>query len=275
MADEEGGVQVVLTPVQLAAILEGYTVGEEATNTNRLWGGLTVVGGAIELVGSAALLLTPEPTMVTKVGGAALAVHGSDTVSTGLVQVWTGRPQTTLTAQAAAAAARSLGCDPDTAGKVGMGVDIAVPLVAGFAGFARVLSVRSGVAMLEESEATQGIRSTGHTIAEHVGKTEAELQARLIRQPRIPAASTFRTVEQAGVVVSKGIKANALAIKQWAQAARVGARLPLTYDAGEVIGEGVVRATGQLTKMSKVRIVLEKVQDAKKIYFVLTSYPVP
>ncbi|MDR1967945.1 MAG: hypothetical protein LBQ32_04515, partial [Burkholderiaceae bacterium] len=93
--DDENGLQIVLSPVQLAAILEGETVDEQSTVSNRLLGALTVVGGAIELVGSAGLLLTPEPTMVTKAGGVVLAAHGSDTLSTGIQQVWTGRPKTT------------------------------------------------------------------------------------------------------------------------------------------------------------------------------------
>ena len=85
----------------------------------------------MELVGAAALLLTPEPTLVTKVAGGALAVHGSDTTSTGIVQVITGRTRTTLTSQAAAAAAEALGADPKTAKTVGFAVDLAVPVAAG------------------------------------------------------------------------------------------------------------------------------------------------
>ncbi len=69
MTDSEG-LQVVLTPVQLAALLEGEDFEGEGTLSNRLWGAAALAGGAIELIGAAALLLTPEPTMVTKIAGA-------------------------------------------------------------------------------------------------------------------------------------------------------------------------------------------------------------
>jgi hypothetical protein len=211
--------------------------------------------------------------MVTKAGGVVLAAHGSDTLSTGIQQVWTGRPKTTMTAQAVAAAARNLGVDPDTAGKAGMVVDIAVPIAAGFAGLVRVLAVRNGVAMLKVSEETQGLRNTGHTILEHVGKDQAYLQSRLAMKPRMQVASTFRTVEQAGLVISKGIKANKALIQQWAKTAPVGATKRFSYDAGKVIGQCLVRRTGQMQGMTKIRIVLEKVENSKKIYFILTAFP--
>jgi hypothetical protein len=80
----EDGLEVVLSPLQLAAVLENDSVEESSSMANRFWGAATLVGGAIEMVGAAALILTPEPTMVTKIAGGALAVHGADTTSTGL-----------------------------------------------------------------------------------------------------------------------------------------------------------------------------------------------
>jgi hypothetical protein len=40
-----------------------------------------------------------------------------------------------------------------------------------------------------------------------------------------------------------------------------------------VIGQGVVRATGNLTNMSQVVVVVRKVIAQNRIYFVLTAYP--
>jgi hypothetical protein len=262
--------EIVLSPIQLAAILEGGTIGEAETQSNRLGGGVKLLFGAIELVGAAALLLVPEPTMVTKAGGIVLGAHGTDTASAGIRQLWSGREQTTLTAQAAAAAARSMGVDPDSAVTVGTAVDIAVPLIAGFAGAARLAAVRAGRISLATEEA-----AGGHTIARHVGRTEAQLRARLVAQTGIPAASTFRTLAEAEEIVSAGLRANAVAIKNWASSAGVGARLALSYDAAKTIGHGVIRATGNLQDMSKITIVLQKVASGKKIFFILTSYPKP
>jgi Bacterial CdiA-CT RNAse A domain len=266
-----GGVSIILSPVQLAAVLEGQTVSDTETRTNRLWGAVTLLGGAIELVGAAALLLAPEPTMVTKVAGGALAVHGSDTVSTGMRQIWTGRPQTTLTAEAAAAACRSLGCDPDTAGKVGTAVDILVPLAAAAGvGAARLIAVRAGTIDLMAEEA-----AGGHTIAKHIGKTEAELRLRLTQEPRITAASSFRNLTEAEQLVSQAIQRNSVAIKGWAQTARAGDVRAFVYNAGKAVGQGVVRSTGKMQTMTSLRVVLQKTQIANKIYFVLTAYPIP
>lgn len=131
----EDGIEIVLTPLQLAAVLEAETIEESATFTNRLWGGVTLVAGALELIGGAALLLVPEPTTITKITGGSLGLHGLDTASTGIMQVVSGRTKTTLTSQAVEATANYLGSDQKLASQIGTAVNIGVPLIAGFAGF--------------------------------------------------------------------------------------------------------------------------------------------
>jgi hypothetical protein len=266
--DADDGLEVVLSPLQLAAILENDSIEESHSLTNRFWGAAEVVGGAMELIGAAALILAPEPTTVTKIAGGALAIHGSDTTSTGLVQVITGRTRTTLTSQAATAAAEALGLDPKAAQTVGMAVDIAVPLAAGFVGAARAIAIRRGAISLASEEA-----AGGHTIAEHVGRTEEQLRARLARQARIPAASTFGSLREAERVVAEALRANKNAIEEWAKLAPAGDKKALTYAAGRVIGQGVVRSTSQMETMSKVIVVLKKVVAQNRVYFVLTSFP--
>lgn len=267
---EEEGLSIVLTPLQFAAILENESIEESSSLTNRFWGAATVVGGALEMAGGAVLLLTPEPTTITKIAGGTLAVHGADTTATGIMQVISGRTYTTLTSQAVAAAAEALGADPQTAGNVGFAVDIAVPLIAGFAGAARAIAIRRGVVSLAAEE-TAG----GHTIARHVGRTEAVLRARLAAQPGIPAASTFKTLESAGVTVAQALRANKEAIKVWAKTAAVGQTKAFPYEAGRVIGQGVVRSTGKMTDMTKMVVVVRKVIAENRVYFVLTAYPKP
>jgi len=269
LAGENDDLSIVLSPMQLAAVLAGDTIEPPHTVRNRFFGALTVVGGAIELVGAAALLLAPEPTMTTKMAGGALGVHGSDTSWTGLRQVWTGRVQTTLTAQAAEAAARSLGADPSTAGEVGVAIDIAVPLAAGFIGLLRAIAVRRGVISLAAEEA-----AGGHTIARHVGRTEAQLRARLAQQLAIPAASSFRNLGEAERFVSAALRANAQAIQSWARSAGPGATRAFNYT-GRNIGYGVERATNALRNMDNIVVVIRKAQSGNRIYFVLTAYPKP
>jgi hypothetical protein len=268
--EEQDGLQIVLTPIQFAAILENETLEETSTLSNRLWGLAGLAGGAIEMVGGAGLLLAPEPTMVTKVAGGALAIHGVDTASTGLMQIMSGRTQTTLTSQAVASAAQALGADPNTAATVGMAIDIAVPLIAGFAGAARALAIRRGAISLAAEEA-----AGGHTIARHVARTEEQLRARLTAQPNIPAASTFKTLSDAERFVGEALRFNKAAIKEWARTAAAGQQKGFPYAAGRVVGQGVVRSTGRLQDMTNMVVVVRKVQEQNRIYFLLTAYPKP
>lgn len=266
----EEGLEIVLTPLQFAAVLENDSIEESSSRSNRFWGAATVVGGTLEMIGGAALLLIPEPTTVTKIAGGTLAVHGADAASTGIMQVVSGQTRTTLTSQAVATGAQVLGADPLTASNVAFAVDIAVPLIAGFTGAARAIAIRRGAISLAAEEA-----AGGHTIARHVGRTEAQLRIRLAQQPNIPAASTFRTLQEAERAVAAALKANKEAIKIWATSANPGQAKAFTYEAGRVIGQGVLRSTGQMTNMSKMVVVVRKVIEQNRVYFVLTAYPKP
>jgi hypothetical protein len=55
MDEEADGLKIVLTPVQMAAIMVGDNIPEQATLTHRLWGTAKTVGGVLELMGAAAL----------------------------------------------------------------------------------------------------------------------------------------------------------------------------------------------------------------------------
>jgi hypothetical protein len=208
------GLTIVLSPVQLAAVLSDRPISDGENTANRLWGGLKLLAGSLEMVGAGALLLVPEPTLASKAGGVALAAHGSDTVSSGLWQVWTGQEQRSLTERAAARLALPLGADPAAAGSIGTAVDIAVPIaVSAAVGAARLLSIRFGRISLAEHEAATGSRLGGHTIAKHVGKSEAELRARLAAEPRRQMVSTFTSLDCAERVIYRALRSNKSAIE--------------------------------------------------------------
>jgi hypothetical protein len=113
----------------------------------------------------------------------------------------------------------------------------------------------------------------GHTIARHVGKTEEELRERLAREPYIPGASSFRSLEDAGRFVNEALRAKDRVIRRWLEFARPGERFPVYYRAGGVAGYGIPRATGKLEAMSRVVVVLRKTDDPDRPYIVLTAYP--
>jgi hypothetical protein len=272
MAEES--LVVVLTPVQLAAVISGQNISESETSSNRLWGGLTLLGGALEMVGAGALWLAPEPTMLTKAGGTVLGAHGADTISSGFWQLWTGQRQRTLTDQAAESLALRLGASADTAGKIGAGIDIAVPLVVSLGiGAARVAAIRAGRISLIEHEAAAGSRLGGHTLAKHVGQSEAALRARLARELRIPAASTFKSLDVAERTLYSALKSNRAAIETWARTAAPGRTKAFQYTASEVVGHGVVRATNLLTQTKKIDFVLKMEAYNGKLYYILTAFP--
>jgi hypothetical protein len=113
----------------------------EPTLGNRIWGGVRAIGGGVEAIVGGALVLAPEPTMLTKAGGGVLAVHGADNFIAGFTQLWTGRPAESFTQQGAAAVAEQLGADPVTASRIGVGVDIGVGLAgSGLASLGRLAS---------------------------------------------------------------------------------------------------------------------------------------
>jgi len=91
-------------------------------------GVLQLVGGGLEMVAGGALLLAPEPTTLTKIGGGTLVLHGADTVAAGWRTLTSGEAQETYTFQGAVAVAEWAGAPQDDARWVGAGVDIGVGL---------------------------------------------------------------------------------------------------------------------------------------------------
>lgn len=288
----EGMISVALSPVQLAAVLEDASISQGETRSNRLWGALGLVGGTLELVGSAALLVDPDPT-VSKVVGAVGLVHGADTFTTSWEQIRTGRSQTTLTAQAASGLAQSLGMSPDAAGITGAVVDILVPTGVASAvarsqrlfSVTRVNQVRNGFVSLEREE--QLFNSPGkpsaaaHALRDHCGKTFAEMMERFKAKPSLEAMGSFRTIEEAEKAVSEVLHANKSVIQRWASAPG-GKPLRLSEKLARDIGEGVINPAKNPTfpgavqgslRIKTVTVVLAKTNLNGRTWYVLTAFP--
>jgi hypothetical protein len=269
MVAEDEGLTVVMTAPQLAAVLEGVHLSERQKMVTRLWGGGQLFFSALQLVGGAAMLLAPDPTLLTKVGGTVLVVHSVDSGGAALHQIWTGQQTEDLTQRAGESVARHMGASPKAAYWWGVGLDVAVPtgVAIGLAA-ERILAVRGGRISLALEEA-----AGGHTIEKHVGQSEAAMQARLAAQPKIKAVSTFPSLQVAEDAISQAMSANKAAIRSWAATAAEGSRLRLVYNASSPVGTGIVRATGKVQAMSKVFLVMQRTEIGGKIYFVLTAYP--
>lgn len=274
MATEEG-LRVVLSPVQLAAVMSDRSVTEGETLSNRLFGGLGLAGGVVELIGAGAMCYAPDPTFLTKVGCIVVGTHSLDSIKAASNQIITGQPTITDTYQSAVVLAKTLGADEDTAYNVGLTVDIAVPLVFAVAiGAARAASVRIGHVKLIEHESVPGIKGGGHTIGKHVARTQEELLGRLAKSPAMQSASTFSDLRTAEQVISRTLRLNKALIKRWAQHSASANLLELTHNAGKAIGFGYRQGSSIKLTSNSVRVVLLKKVYNGKPYYILTAYPI-
>ncbi|MGF6730010.1 hypothetical protein OKW50_002091 [Paraburkholderia youngii] len=272
-ANESDDFRVVLSAPQLVAVLARQSINQTEMLSNRLWGGLQVVGGVLEMVGAAALCVLPEPTMASKAGCVVFGAHGSDTAAAGLRQVWTGRDTATLTQQGTTKLAEAMKASPGIASSIGLSLDIAVPF--GFAGSvkaARASRIVMGRIDLMKHEAKLGSRIGGHTVEKHVGRTEAQLRERLTRESKRQTVSSFTNIESAEWAISEVMRVDALRIKTWAQSSRRAKPLELEKDVGRTVGYGISRKTDSLTGMSVVHLVLKYETYNGMPYYVLTAY---
>ncbi|PTA87237.1 hypothetical protein CWM66_27215 [Kosakonia sp. H7A] len=274
--DNEYGLRVAMSPVQMAAVLSDRSISEGETLSNRLYGGLGLAGGVVEMLGAGALCIVPEPTMITKAGCVIVGTHSLDAIQASVRQIWTGRQTTTDTYNSAVALAESLGADKDTAMKVGMTVDLAIPV--GFAiaaGAVRVAAIRGGRIRLAEHESLSGRTPGGHTLERHIGKTPEELFERLERRPTLTATSSFRNVREAEQLISKVIADNRNQIQMWVKHLPPGmnAKMELESLFSGQTGILVSRGSAQVTACYRVRVILRFEYWHDKPYFVLTAFP--
>jgi hypothetical protein len=114
----------------------------------------------------------------------------------------------------------------------------------------------------------------GHTLARHVGRTDAQLRERLEREPGISAASTYSTRDVAERTVARTLTRNVVRVTTWM--ARSGNRPNLALDyrgsRDEVIGRSVRRGRDPVDCTNAI-VVLR--WDGRRGYYVLTSYPEP
>ncbi|SIT29856.1 RNase A-like domain-containing protein [Achromobacter sp. MFA1 R4] len=270
---EDSSLRIVLTPVQLAAILHRESITNEATLSNRVWGSLTLAAGLVEMVGGATLCVVPEPTGLTKAGCVLLGAHGSDTAATGLREAWTGQETRSLTERGLVELAQKLGATPGSGQALGLAVELAVP--SGFAGViraARVTGITAGRISLSRHEARVHGGLGGHTLFKHVGKTRAYLEGRLRAEPWLQRASTFHSIETAEAAVNGILLRNADRVSNWAKFASNGERLPLRGTVAEDLGVVLARGATEVVAGTKIVVTLKKQTYNGMPYFVLTAY---
>lgn len=112
----------------------------------------------------------------------------------------------------------------------------------------------------------------GHTLARHVGRTDAQLRERLERERGISAASTYTSQTLAERTVARALARNADRVSAWT--ARSGNRPNLALDyrgaRDDLIGRSIRRGGDPVTCTNAI-VVLR--WDGHRGYYVLTSYP--
>jgi hypothetical protein len=110
----------------------------------------------------------------------------------------------------------------------------------------------------------------GHLVARHVGKSTADLAARLVREQRIPAASTFNSLAEAEAAVGGALQTNASRVANWVAG---GARGRLTLDAAFSGGSVLARGASTAANATGVRVILQG--NGSGGWHVLTGFPTP
>jgi hypothetical protein len=269
----------------------------DPAKANRIGAALQIIGGGLEIAGGAFLLLLPDPTLLTKVGGSALALHGADVTQAAIRQLFSGKPVEDFTQMGGSWAAHEMGASAKNAQRVGVILDVAVPITVS-AGLAveKVLAIRAGrIVLSEEAVADETSRTIlpeeaqdgkagrislqdeedagGHTRLKHINRTDRQLADRLIDEPYIPASSCWTSVRIAEDVITDTIRSNKAVIEAWTKSGQV--RLELKYLGSSPVGRGIVRATGKMQPMTNAIVRLRKTQMVGRTYFILTSYPAP
>jgi hypothetical protein len=113
----------------------------------------------------------------------------------------------------------------------------------------------------------------GHTLEKHVGRSDDQLRARLRRERRISAASTYTDRETAERVVGTVLQQEQSKITRWLARESGHPNLVLDYDgdAAHPIGRTLRRGDYQTSPCSHAVVVLKWTGPAD--YYVLTTYP--
>jgi Bacterial CdiA-CT RNAse A domain len=112
----------------------------------------------------------------------------------------------------------------------------------------------------------------GHTLARHVGKTDAELLERLRREPQISSASTYSDRDTAERTIAAALESPGRQFEAWRR--RTGRRpnFVLRYTADRTIGRTVTRGRSS-SAPCRLALIVIRWDDRRDRYYILTSYP--
>ncbi len=190
--------------------------------TARAVGAIQIIGGGLEVALGVGGIVMPEPA--TTVGGVILIAHGSDTIVAGFRSLWYGEVQESLTQQGAQAAASALGASPQTARRIGIGVDVAAgigPSITMSVGRRLAISgaerstSRIAVAYLDRGARRFGHNAVGVTVNNSTAWFElmGTRQAKYFRMPFGPSAAEGYVITELAVTGAQAGRALAITDK--------------------------------------------------------------
>lgn len=109
----------------------------------------------------------------------------------------------------------------------------------------------------------------GHTIKEHVGKSDKYLIRRLQGNPSYTRASTFTDRATAENVISKAINQNRVAVQGWLRNSSDKIK-ELNFSGQQVIGRTLQRNALSPQNVTNARVILQRSGDG---YFIKTAFP--
>jgi hypothetical protein len=114
----------------------------------------------------------------------------------------------------------------------------------------------------------------GHTLAKHVGKTDAELTQRLRRERQISSASTYTNRDTAERAVGAALAFSGGKVATWQSRSGRRPNLVLHYTdrSRQPLGRSLARGQGAAVPCDRVLVVLRWDERSDRFY-VLTSYP--
>ncbi|MBU6373137.1 MAG: hypothetical protein KJS97_10435 [Alphaproteobacteria bacterium] len=111
----------------------------------------------------------------------------------------------------------------------------------------------------------------GHTILRHVGKSDAFLQRRLLLE-RIPAASTFSSVQAAEKIVNATLSSNA-AVVELVQSGVIKDPVAITSEFNKAVGRVWVRGANQPVATNFATVVIVHAPWTPDRLLVISAFP--
>lgn len=114
-------------------------------------------------------------------------------------------------------------------------------------------------------------KAGGHLLKKHVRQTDEQLAARLELEPNIPAASTFRSKEEAEVLVSKSLITRHQEILKFLEEKKDAHMI--VESSSQPVGVSLIRGNAAPIPVNNFILILKRKPKMPDGYLLLTGFP--